>query len=216
MLSMPLRSKTNIMVDRVPVACNFKLPWQGCFRWHTFPSLSSLECICCTSRWVQAHRVYWRILLATRNSFPEREYSSGQPVSLSRKDLILVEFNLASFSQDHQIAKLKTPPNFPTIQYLRYSLPLVAFAIDWFQHPFFEFQSSVVESGYSPLPACNRSVEHMNSLLPTWQHEYQTVEALSWYYCNNYLHWCFEYTCMGLFLHLLSLFAVVSADCWFQ
>ena len=104
MLSMPLRSKTNIMVDRVPVACNFKLPWQGCFRWHTFPSLSSLECICCTSRWVQAHRVYWRILLATRNSFPEREYSSGQPVSLSRKDLILVEFNLASFSQDHQIA----------------------------------------------------------------------------------------------------------------
>ena len=36
----------------------------------------------------------------------------------------------------------------------------------------------------------------MNSLLPTRQHGYQTVEALSWYYCNNYLHWCFEYTCM--------------------
>ena len=112
-------------------------------------------------------------------------HSSGQPVSLSRKDLILAEFNLASFSQDRQITKLKTPPNFPTNQYLSYSLPLVAFAIDWFQHLFFEFQSSVVESGYSPLPAFNRSVEHMNSLLTTWQHEYQTVEALSWYYCNN-------------------------------
>jgi len=104
-------------------------PWPGRFHQHTFPSLPSLECTCCTSSWDQARRAYWpqsvssRVYLFRDTKFLPREesstsrslesiqlywsastvcyhmYSSGCLANLDRGGLILAEFNLVIFPQ---------------------------------------------------------------------------------------------------------------------
>ena len=88
-----LQCKPSLVIDRVPVACNFKLTEGLCWA----VSLAHLPILAlsstCASRWDWAHRAYclWyafqeRTSLATRNSSPERE---ELPISRSLESIQL-------------------------------------------------------------------------------------------------------------------------------